>query len=59
MTKRNTPPVQDKPNDFTKEAREMWWDLVKDCTQNDPNARPVMANVVRRLVEIFDEVNGT
>lgn len=58
VTSRNITPVEDKPEGFSKEARDLWWDLVRDCIQQSPAARPDMLSVVVRLNVILKLVKG-
>lgn len=52
------PEEPDKPEEFTKEERKMWWDLVRDCTKPSRNDRPVMSAVVRRLGDLLKVIKG-
>lgn len=51
-------PANDKPHGFFKEEREMWWNLVRDCTHQNPNERPDMPYVLRLLEDIFKIIQG-
>lgn len=54
----NMPVAHDKPEGFPKEERDLWWDLVRECTQKKPSDRPVMTNVVIRLNAIHKRIQG-
>lgn len=51
-------PALNKPEGFSKEAREMWWSLVRDCTQQSPSDRPPMETVLARLGSILKIIKG-
>lgn len=58
VTSRNMIPATSKPEGFSKGAREMWWNLVRDCTQPNPSNRPVISVVVARLYLIQHHIEG-
>lgn len=48
----------DTPKGFSKESREMWWNLMKECTHLDPKYRPSMPDIVDRLSSINNTIRG-
>lgn len=47
-----------KPEGFSVEVKEKWWNLVNDCTDVHPERRPTMAMVLSCLDEIYKTVRG-
>lgn len=58
VTSRRLAPTREKPEGFSNETREMWWDLVEACTQTNPTDRPSIGSVVTTLCAISKMVLG-
>lgn len=50
--------VADKPEGFSEKDREEWWNLVRQCTQQNPTDRPIMSSVVSKLGDIYKSIQG-
>lgn len=48
----------EKPEGFSTEARDMWWNLSRDCTQTNPKDRPNIGSIVASLSAIMKAING-